>query len=102
MFEYTLPSIPENFEIILEWLKELGYITIKNGHFAPISFEDLVFWQQAMGFKLDNWELLLLHKLSTVYIITMKLCSEPNYEPPMEYALNDEHHSRIRQRFFGK
>ena len=78
--DVELPDI-EGFELLIEYLSELGYCKSGMNGADPLSFVEVGAWSKVSG-VVDSWVLVLLVQLSRAYSAQSNKSREANCAPP--------------------
>lgn len=77
-----LPPLDHDVRFIVEMLFEAGPVSTSGEGTVPITWIDLSAWQQSLGVSLPLWQLRLLRKLSTDYLIQNRAAVDPDTPQP--------------------
>ena len=69
---------------LLTYLQELDFCAKGEMGLAPLSFQELLAWQETTGLALSSWEVLTLRRLSCDYIDQLARSREPSEPAPYQ------------------
>ncbi|MDZ7894231.1 MAG: hypothetical protein U5M50_04240 [Sphingobium sp.] len=95
----VVPPMPPNpMPHLIDRLVEIGLTEPAGMGAAPISWQSIIAWQQAVGVPLAAWEARLLRKLSTEYLAESRRAESENCPPPWRAPVTDHERETEAQR----
>jgi hypothetical protein len=85
----TPPMPPNPAPHITDWLIEIGLVGTNGMAAVPISWAEIVAWQQASRIDLAPWVARLLHRLSAAYVAMSRKAEAESCSPPWRSPVTD-------------
>lgn len=92
-----MPDI-EGFDIIVEYLAELGYVNRGFNGAEPLTYTDVASWDNAIEGFVDRWVISMLVYLSRDYCYQASISSDKLCEPPYVMEVDDHDLQIIRDK----
>lgn len=91
-----LPDV-EGFDLILEYLSELGYVNRGFNGPEPLTYSDVAGWNNATGGYVEQWVIRMLVDLSRDYCYQASTSSDKLCPSPYEMEVDDYDMQSIRE-----
>ena len=69
---------------LLDYISELGYVSVSGLGPTPLSFQDIYYWSKLCGLSLSGWEVMALRKISAAYLDQTEKAKAALCPPPWQ------------------